>query len=108
MKKFLKSNRNPLVVFAVSLLAIGFFAVPVMAQDTPEQKIVQATQLAAQAAEKLAEAERTGNADLAQEAANLANQASVLASEVAATGAATGNLALVQGSQHCHQYKRYN
>lgn len=97
MKKFLKCQRDTLVVFVVSFLAITFLAVTVMAREmTPEEKLKKAAELSTKAFEMAAKAKDTGDAELDKEALELVNEASLLVSEVASEAQKTGNTDLAQ------------
>ena len=97
MRKLLDRKMYLFIALVGGLSALFFLITPVMAAElTPEQKIAKAVQLAADAQTKAAEALKTGNLALAQEAQAMADEAAGLISEVTALAADTGNTDLAQ------------
>jgi len=101
MKKFPKSHHtgDKLKVFIVSLLAITFLAVPVLAAEmTPAEQLAKAANLSTQASEMAIRAQETGDPALAQEALALANEAAGLIAGVASYATETGSAQLAQAA----------
>lgn len=103
MKDFLKNPRTGVKVIAsiAVIMTAVLFTVPVIAEElTPEQKLANAAELSALAAEMAIEAQETGNVVLAAEAMAKAAEASTLIAEVAAYAADTGNTELAQSAMN--------
>ena len=114
MKKFLKSHnaKDKLKVFIVSLLAITFLAVPVLAEKmSPEEKLVKAERLSTQASEKESAARvarEAGNLGLAlvlfDEARAIASDALTLIEEVASYASEADDAVLAQAALNIIYY----